>query len=384
MNKYTCSLVQDKSSIKKMLDRDEYKAYKFTDVFDDITSKGRKIKTDDYLESGDYPIIDQGSAFISGYLDDNTNLLKDFPLIIFGDHTRCLKYIDFPIYLGADGVKVLKNKLGEDKAYTRFLYYYMKNIDIPNTGYNRHYKYLKEVLFVLPPLETQKKIVEALDKAQVLIDARKEQIRLTDELVKSQFIEMFGDLKYNNKNWKLAKFTELASIDTNMVKDFEKYSNYPHIGIDSIEKETGELKGYRTVKEDGVISGKYLFSSAHIIYSKIRPNLNKVALPDFEGVCSADAYPILPNKGISNREFLAYTMRSKFFLNYILAFSSRTNLPKVNKIQVEGFEVPLPPIEVQNEFAKFVRLISNSKLEMLRSLAELEKNFEGLMYKSFN
>ena len=97
---------------------------------------------------------------------------------------------------------------------------------------------------------------------------------------------MFGDLVKNTKNWKIKNFTKCAEIDTNMVKDFEKYADYPHIGIDSIEKETGILSGYRTVKEDNVISGKYLFTPEHIIYSKIRPNLNKVAMPNFEGLCS--------------------------------------------------------------------------------------------------
>jgi type I restriction enzyme S subunit len=86
-----------------------------------------------------------------------------------------------------------------------------------------------------------------------------------------------------------------------------------------------------------------------------------VALPEFDGLCSADAYPILVKEGICNREFFGYTLRSEFFLNYILAFSGRTNLPKVNKNQVEGFCLPLPPIEIQNHFADFVHQVDKSK-----------------------
>jgi len=130
-------------------------------------------------------------------------------------------------------------------------------------------------------------------------------------------------------------------------RDFDGYEDYPHIGIDSIEKDTGRIFGYRTISEDGVISGKYLFTPKHIIYSKIRPNLNKVALPDFIGLCSADAYPILVKDTVCTREYFGYTLRSRIFLDYILAFSSRTNLPKVNKSQVEGFKLPLPPIELR-------------------------------------
>lgn len=175
---------------------------------------------------------------------------------------------------------------------------------------------------------------------------------------------MFGDLKSNNKVWHIANFKDCAEIDTNMVHDFEGYEDYPHIGIDSIEKDTGRLVGYRTISEDGVISGKYLFTPKHIIYSKIRPNLNKVALPEFNGLCSADAYPILVKEDVCNREFLGYTLRSKYFLDYILAFSNRTNLPKVNKNQVEGFSLPLPPVELQNQFADFIKQVDKSKLQI--------------------
>lgn len=146
-----------------------------------------------------------------------------------------------------------------------------------------------------------------------------------------------------------------------MIHDFHNYEDYPHIGIDSIEKDTGNILAYRTIGEDHVISGKYLFTANHIIYSKIRPNLNKVALPDFDGLCSADAYPILPIEGKSNRYFLAFILRSNLFLSYILAFSNRTNLPKVNKAQIERFRCPLPPIEMQDRFAVFYKQVDKSK-----------------------
>lgn len=156
-------------------------------------------------------------------------------------------------------------------------------------------------------------------------------------------------------------FKECAEIDTNMIHNFEGYENYPHVGIDSIEKGTGRLFGYRTIAEDGVTSGKYLFTEKHIIYSKIRPNLNKVALPKFAGLCSADAYPILVKSDICTKEYLGYTMRSDFFLDYILAFSNRTNLPKVNKKQVEGFSLPVPPLILQQQFTDFIRQTDKSK-----------------------
>lgn len=219
----------------------------------------------------------------------------------------------------------------------------------------------------------QVEVCEHLDRLYNVIKLREEEIQKLDDLIKARFVELFGDLKINSKDWKIVEFNKCASIDTHMVHDFAGYEDYPHIGIDSIEKGTGRLFGYRTIAEDGVISGKYMFTSRHIIYSKIRPNLNKVALPEFDGLCSADAYPILVKEGICNREYLGYTLKSKYFLEYILAFSNRTNLPKVNKSQVEGFRLPLPPIELQNQFAGFVNQVNKSKL-VIKNLLQIYKH----------
>ena len=242
---------------------------------------------------------------------------------------------------------------------------------------------LKKIKISLPPLEEQHKIAAVLDKISDLIAKRRQQLDRLDELVKSRFVEMFGDFKINTMRWPVVGFNEIAIIDGNMTTDYNKYANCPHIGIDSIEKGTGRLTGYRTVAEDGVISGKYVFTSKHIIYSKIRPNLNKVALPEFDGLCSADAYPILPMDGQCNRFFLAYNMRSQFFLDYILQFCNRTNLPKVNRKEVAGFQTPLPPIELQNQFAAFVDQTEKTKSAISHSLQKLETLKKALMQQYF-
>ena len=244
-------------------------------------------------------------------------------------------------------------------------------------------KELNKVIVPIPSMEEQRKIAGSLQKVDELIALRKEQLAKLDQLVKSQFIELFGDLKSNPYNWECKNLLDVADIDTVMVSDYEKYADYPHIGIDSIEKNTGRLFGYRTIAEDGVISGKYLFTEKHIIYSKIRPNLNKVALPDFDGLCSADAYPILPKENICLRIYLGYVMRSEFFLDYILPFSRRANMPKVNKEQLSGFVLPVPNIELQQQFAAFVEQTDKSKLAIQQSLDKLELLKKSLMQQYF-
>lgn len=276
-----------------------------------------------------------------------------------------------------------------DKQY---LLYYLKS-DIASTYINTYatgsvrdnlkLAELKKIPVKLPPLDEQRKIAAVLDKVSELTAKRRRQLDKLDELVKSRFVEMFGDLRKNPMGWRIKTFDEFAKIDGNMTTDYEKYADYPHIGIDSIEKNTGELQGYRTVREDGVISGKYIFTPKHIIYSKIRPNLNKVALPDFDGLCSADAYPILPNEKNCDRVFLAFAMRSEYFLDYILQFSSRTNLPKVNRKEIAGFHMPLPPLELQKQFATFFYKSDKIKLVIKKNIKKLGILKKALMQEYF-
>lgn len=177
---------------------------------------------------------------------------------------------------------------------------------------------------------------------------------------------MFGDPVDNPMDWPMYQLSDVAKVDGTMTKEYEKYADYPHIGIDSIEKNTGILSGYRTVKEDNVISPKYYFGPQHILYSKIRPALNKVALPDFEGLCSADCYPLLVT-GMCDRKFLAHVMRSDYFLDYVLSYSGRSQMPKVNRKQLEGFSFPCPPIELQEKFTVLIDQSDKSKFTGFKS-----------------
>lgn len=178
---------------------------------------------------------------------------------------------------------------------------------------------------------------------------------------------MFGDPEENPMNWPIKQLSDVAKVDGTMTKEYEKYANLPHIGIDSMEKNTGILSGYRTVKEDNVISPKYHFGPQHILYSKIRPALNKVAVPDFEGLCSADCYPLLPIDGFCERKFLAHVLRSDYFLRYVLSFSVRSQMPKVNRKQLEGFAFPCPPVELQRKFIILVEQSNKSKFISFKS-----------------
>ncbi len=133
------------------------------------TKKKTSIPKMDYQESGEFPVIDQGASFIAGWTDFTNSVISDnLPVVVFGDHTRIFKYVDFPFTLGADGTQLLYPN--DDILNPRFFYYALLNLKIPNKGYNRHYRYLREFSVACPAFPTQRAIVNFLDRKTEQID----------------------------------------------------------------------------------------------------------------------------------------------------------------------------------------------------------------------
>ena len=157
--------------------------------FSDVVNGGKKysvgsIKKMDYKQYGKFPIIDQGKEFIAGYWDNEEDAYNgELPVIIFGDHTRIFKYVDFRFVCGADGVKIILPQ--KDKINPLFFFYYLSKLEIPNRGYNRHFTLLKEISVPLPPLEEQKAIAEALRAIDEKLQKEEEYKKALQNLFKS-------------------------------------------------------------------------------------------------------------------------------------------------------------------------------------------------------
>lgn len=142
--------------------KDKWKKKNFVDVLYTINCKNIQIQTKGYLQIGKYPIVDQGKDLISAFSNDKSKLYKDFPVIVFGDHTRIFKYIDFSFVIGADGTQLLKTK--DDNL--KFIYYILSNMQIQNLGYSRHMTILKEKFLKIPTnIAEQKAIASILSTA---------------------------------------------------------------------------------------------------------------------------------------------------------------------------------------------------------------------------
>lgn len=365
------------------------KWHSFSEVITDVTSKFKKIKASDYKTHGKYKIIDQGKAPIGGYTDDadlvNSQVL---PILIFGDHTRVIKYESEPIALGADGAKALW--VNPELATTRYVYCYLRSFEIKEAGYSRHFKFLKEIKIPIPfrnntpDFDAQTRIVYLLDKVENLIFQRKQHLHQLDNLLRSIFLKMFGDPVRNENGWTPTTIGESVEIQSGQVDPRKlPYSELPHVGGANIESESGNFINLKLAKHETLISGKYLFDSNYILYSKIRPYLNKVSKPNFRGICSADIYPIKPIDGKLNRDFLRVLLMSKAFLNYAANNSDRANIPKINRKALTAFRFSKPPIELQEQFSTFVNRVESLKSHYQQSLTDLEVLYSALNQKIF-
>lgn len=150
--------------------------------FEQISTTGKKVKTKECQKEGAYPVIDQGQDDISGYIDDKSKIIDvEEPVCIFGDHTRVVKWVDFSFVPGADGTKILKPL---PFLIPRFAFHQLKSLDIPDKGYSRHFKFLKEIDFGIPPLAEQKVIADKLDTLLAQVESTKARLERIPQILK--------------------------------------------------------------------------------------------------------------------------------------------------------------------------------------------------------
>ncbi|MFI8749969.1 restriction endonuclease subunit S [Vreelandella lionensis] len=236
----------------------------------------------------------------------------------------------------------------------------------------------------LPPLEEQKRIATILDKADAIRRKRQQAIQLADEFLRAVFLDMFGP-RVCKDSWPLVTFEVVTRVDAPMVDPRDdQYLDMLHIGPDRIEKHTGRLLPALTAREESLISKKFLFDDSYVLYSKIRPYLRKVALPDFVGLCSADMYPIRPNNGAMTREYLWQLLLSDEFTQYTESLPARANIPKLNRFELGSFSFKLPPIDLQKKFSEIFNCYSDVLKANESGLDSSNEMFASLSQKAFS
>ena len=324
----------------------------FSDVFADVTKQGTKLQTSEYLASGKYPIIDQGQDDIAGYTDRENGLFTDVPAIIFGDHTRIVKYVDMPFFLGADGVKVLKATIPDVDC--RYLYYAVSAVKIPNTGYNRHFKWLKEAQIYLPDLPTQRRIADTLDKVSEGITLCRKMMGELDLMVKSRFSEFFYSKKYPMLKWNEVFSTSTGKLDSNAAVVNGEYPFF------TCSKEILRIDKYAFDQEALLLAGNNASGKYDVKYYNGKFNAYQ------------RTYVLTLKEKWSYRLFQCQLEEKLEYLQQ----KSLGGLTKYLTLKILGeLNFVIPPQEKQSEFEAFISKIDKSKLTIqgIRDKMETEK-----------
>ena len=341
---------------------------KFDEVFVDKTRLGKKIPKEEYKKKGKYIIIDQGKDKIAGFTDNEDGIFTDVPTIIFGDHTRIIKYIDKPFFLGADGVKVLKSKI--NNANYKYLYYALKAAYIPNTGYNRHFKWLKKVSINYPSFEKQKRIVKLLDNLSEVKNKKNEELKLCDTLIKARFVEMFGDPIINTKDLssvslgklctlKAGEFTAAKEIHANK----DNINRYPCFGGNGVRGYVDNYThdgNYSLIGRQGALCG-----NVQLTAGKFRNTEHAIL--------------VKPNVQVNY-----YWLFMLLKLEKLNRFSSGAAQPGLAVKTLNKIFIPIADLNLQNEFASFAQQVDKSKVAIQKSLDETQTLFDSLMQKYFS
>ena len=168
-----------------------------------------------------------------------------------------------------------------------------------------------------------------------------------DAPMRDSSVEWIGEIP---AGWFILPFKRLANVVANLVTP-DNYPEYWQVAPEDMEKDTGRILRYKRVADAAVVSDNHLFNAGLILYSKIRPSLNKVAIAPFDGLCSADMYPISTNE---DTRWLLYYMLSNAFTEQVVVSTNRVKMPKLNKEELGNMKVVLPDRNTQIKIADYL------------------------------
>ncbi|MFL2957499.1 MAG: restriction endonuclease subunit S [Candidatus Thalassarchaeaceae archaeon] len=368
---------------------EQWKSMHFMDCIEKVkvTSKIQKKK---YLSEGKYPIISQDNSTISGYWDNSEDLfVVEKSVVVFGDHTCVLKFIDFDFVVGADGVKILKTK---DFLNAKFFFYQLLSFNLQSTGYARHFRKLKEHMISIPPLEEQQRIVSILDEAfeniSVKLSNAEENMLQAENLFSNELETVFSQ---RHENWNEMKLDEIGNIQTGTTPKTSERENYgDYISF---------IKPAAFAKDGAIIHTDDRLSE--IGYGKSRPvkpfSVLMVCIGATIGKCGYNVVEVTTNQQINSLtpknaklyKFLYYQMLTRKFQHSVVTNAGQSTLPCLSKSKWSKLSllVPTDGDEIQSIISRFDNL--RNECEILRgkyaesktSLVELK---QSILQEAFN
>jgi type I restriction enzyme, S subunit len=267
----------------------------------------------------------------------------------------------------------------------------LRHVSPGSAGRNRtlNLKQFAKQQVPLPPLSEQRRIVAKVEELASKIDEAKGLHDSSKNEALCIAASAMNDIWSDTENWSRHFLGELATLVSGQVNPtIEPYSSLPHINGESMESGTGQLlPHYRSASEDGVTSGKYHFQAGSVLYSKIRPYLQKSVIVPFEGICSADVYAFDTISPQVVPAFLKYTLIAPDFTEYACRISGRTRMPKLNQQQMFAYEMNFPSAQEQRRIVAHLddlqSKVDSLKVLQSQSAAELDALLPSILDKAF-
>jgi len=363
-----------------------------------ISINKKKIKQKEYLKQGNIPVIDQGQEFIGGYTDNKDKIIDcEFPVIVFGDHTKIVKYINFKFAPGADGVKVIRPL---EFYYPKLFFYFTKYLagKLIDKGYSRHFQYLEKDTIPVPPLNEQNRIVEKIEELFSDLDKAVEDLKKTQEQLKiyrqSVLKAAFEGKLINKNSFEYLSFSEICEINPSKkeIADLSDNLDVTFLSMSAVS-ETGVILKQEIKKLKDVKKGFTYFKNGDILVAKITPcfeNGKKAIAKDLKnniGFGSTEFHVLRPKEKVIS-EWIYYAISLEDFRNKAKSQMTGTaGQKRVPKRVVESYKIPVPSKPKQKQIVKEIesRLSVCDKLEetIKQSLQKIEFLRQSILKKAF-
>ena len=369
----------------------------FTGCLKKVKAKKKpSIPKTDYQESGEFPVIDQGVSFIAGWTDLAESVISDnLPVVIFGDHTRVFKYVDFPFALGADGTKLLY--INDDILDPRFFYYALLNLKVPNKGYNRHYRYLQEFSVVCPPFPEQRAIARVLQTIQEAKFTRQREIALERERKAALMNVLFShgtkgeprketEIGEIPESWQITRLAEVVTF-TKKPRDlrYSEYNEIPFVPMELIPIAKLLPEEFIPKTNDELKSGTY-FEPGDILLPKITPSFENgkqcilKELPTPFGVATTEVIPIREVEGVSDISYLFYyLLLPNVRISLAGKMQGSTGRQRLSKDALVNLQIPLPPLPEQRAIATVFQAMDEKTTALEKEVEYLDELFHAML-----
>jgi type I restriction enzyme S subunit len=349
-----------------------------------------KVPRKDFLAEGRFPIISQEADFVNGYWNNPKDVFQvSDPVIVFGDHTKVLKYVDFDFVLGADGVKVLHPR---DFLTTKFLYYYLLAFPLKDLGYARHYRLLKELKIIYPPIHEQKRIVGILDEAFEGIATAKANAEKNLQNARALFESYLQSVfTQSGEGWEDRKLDDVCIVVRgSSPRPIKRYITTSPDGVNWIkigDTEEGGKYVYSTAQKitpEGAKRSQFVKEGDFILTNSMsygRPYIMKT-----RGYIHDGWFLLRLNISI-DPDYFYYLLSSNYVQQQFIRLASGSVVKNISGDLVKKAILPIPPLDQQYILVKKLLELSaeTQSLESIykQKLDSLEKLKKSMLHQAF-